>query len=202
MTENIDRKTLEDHIDKVSKIVEDNPDVWKSKSAFFQWLKGVIRKGWNKHPVKLKLLKDTTKDIPNINPKSVARFPTVKGNVCSVCGGLFPRNQCEVDHVIEEPARLSCLEDVQGCVEKLLVVCKDDLRVVCKECHGIISHQQRTGMSFEEAKIDKQVVALMKDKKERERLLKEHGYKDIAVSNDSKRRKALTDILKKESRGV
>lgn len=202
MTEHIDGKTLEEYVDKVSKIVEDNPDVWKTRAKFFQWLKGVIRKGWNKHPVKLKLLKDTTKDIPNTNPKSVARFPTVKGNVCSVCGGLFPQGQCEVDHVIEQPARLSCLEDVQECVEKLLVICKDDLRVVCKECHKIISHQQLKGVSFEAAKINKRVIALMKDKKERDKLLKEHGYKGSIVSNDSKRRKALTDILKKELQSV
>ena len=132
----------------------------------------------------------------------MTRFPTVKGNQCSVCNALVPRSQCEVDHIVEEPARLSCVEDIGGCVEKLLIVCEEDLRPVCKECHGIISHQQRTGMSFEDAKIDKQVVALMKNKKERDKLLKAHGYKGDAVSNDSKRRKALTDILKKESQSV
>ena len=117
-----DTTDVEGHIDKVKKIIDENPDVWKTESAFFQWLKGVFRKGWNKHPVKLKLLKNTSVDIPNPNPKSVTRFPTVKGNVCAKCGNMFPRSQCEVDHVMEEPARLTSLGEISSCVEKLLVV--------------------------------------------------------------------------------
>jgi hypothetical protein len=37
-----DTTDVEGHIDKVKKIIDENPDVWKTEGAFFQWLKGVF----------------------------------------------------------------------------------------------------------------------------------------------------------------
>ncbi len=50
-------------------------------------------------------------------------------------------------------------------VENMALVSKDELQLVCKPCHGIISHSQRKGISFEEAKIEKEIIALCKDDK-------------------------------------
>lgn len=146
--------------DKVDLIVEQYPDVWKTRAAFMSFLKGIIRKGWSRHPVKLILLKKHRKQIPNPNPRG--NKPTVWGADCSICKGTFVMSEIETDHHSDEVASLTKIEDIQSCVEKLLVIVEDDLRIVCKGCHSIVSLSQRLGCSFEEAKVRKEVIAFGK----------------------------------------
>ena len=51
--------------DKIKKILEENPEIWKTESAYFSYIRGCIRLGWSRSPVKLKLLKKVKKQIPN-----------------------------------------------------------------------------------------------------------------------------------------
>jgi hypothetical protein len=44
----------------------------------------------------------------------------------------------------------------------MLDVLYKDLEAVCKPCHSIITYSERMGISFEEAVIEKQVVAFGK----------------------------------------
>lgn len=47
-----------------------HPSIWKTKSSFFSWLRGGIRRSlWNKSPIKLEYIKKHRKRIPNPNPK-------------------------------------------------------------------------------------------------------------------------------------
>jgi hypothetical protein len=86
------------------------------------------------------------------------------------------------------------MSDVEGYARHLFMLTYKDMRCVCKTCHDVISHQQKNpGMSFEDAKIDKEVIALMKDKKKVLALLQQQGYN---CKNDLQRREALTEILK------
>ncbi len=185
-------------MDKVDKIVQESGDVWKTRSAFFVWLKGCLRKSWNRHPSKMKLLKKNRIKIPNTNPKSNKRFPFVAGQKCSICGGLFAEKDRQVDHILEATASLTKLSDIQPCVEKLFIVSQDDLRVVCKDCHSIVSLSQKLGISFEEAKVEKKVIAHLKPVKECLAFLKANGYTGDVVSNEQKRRKLLREIFKGE----
>lgn len=84
------------------------------------------------------------------------------GAQCSICKKDFPLRQIQVDHIVEETAKLTELEHIQQCVEKLLLVTEEDLRIVCKGCHSIVSHAQKVGCSFEEAVILKQLIAFNK----------------------------------------
>ena len=146
--------------DKVDQIVEENPDVWKTRSSFFSWIKGTLRKGWSHHPIKLKLIKKVRKQIPNPNPNG--NKPTVWGATCSICDKDYVLKEIQIDHKLEGTAFLTEIEHIQSCAEKLLLVTEEDLQPLCKECNSTRSLAQKQGISFEEALIRKQVVAFGK----------------------------------------
>lgn len=167
---------------------------WKSESAFWSWVRGVMRKGWSRHPVKIEYIDSKRRKIDNPNPKNAKRFPQVWGVTCECCGEEVLQKDSEVDH-IEQSGSLRCKEDIQSFVERLFLVDFSVLRILCKPCHAIVTHAQKTGLSFDEAKIDKKVVEIMKwTKKKIDAFCKEHGYND--TTNDVKRRAAVTAILK------
>lgn len=180
-------------MDKIDVIVSENQDVWKTRSAFFSWLKGIVRLGWSKHPVRTKHLKKHAVKIENTNPRSMKRFPFVNAFKCSICGEMFKQNDVEVDHILEETASLTSLGDVQSCVEKLLVVKDSDLRILCKGCHSIVTLQQKLGISFEEAAIEQRVIHMIKNKEDKHFLAKNN----VVVGNNEKaRRLQLRELLK------
>jgi len=146
--------------DKIDLIVQQYPDVWKTRASFFSWLKGVIRKGWNNSPQKVKLINKLRRQIPNPNPRG--KKPTVWGVTCEICLNDYALKDCQVDHRSEETAQLTQVEHIQSCAEKLLLVVEDDLRIICKPCHNLHSIAQSKGVTFEQAKIEKQVIEFSK----------------------------------------
>ena len=162
-------------MDKIDLIVAENQDVWKTRSAFFSWLKGVLRRGWSKSPVRLKHLKKRAMRVPNTNPRSMKRFPFVNAYKCEVCQQVFKQNEVEVDHILEETASLTSLDDVRSCVEKLLVVADSDLRILCKGCHSVVSLSQKLGISFEEAKVEQYIISLLKSETMYRKFIKENN---------------------------
>ena len=152
--------------DKVKKILEENPDLWKTESAYFSYIRGCIRLAWSKNPVKLKLLKKVKKQIPNPNygkPRNTK--PTVMGAECEICKQDFPMKEIEVDHKHGGTYSLKKVSDIQGFFESICIVTEDDLRIVCKGCHGALSYAAKMNISFEEAKLKKKVINICKDKK-------------------------------------
>ena len=172
--------------DKVDLIIQQYPDVWKTRSAFFSYVKGVIRRGWNHAPQKLILLKKLRKQIPNPNPRG--NKETVWGAECSVCHNLFPLKDIQVDHLLDETAHLTEIEHIQSCAEKLLLVVEDDLRLVCKGCHEIISLSQKKGIPFAEAVIEKQVIAFSKNSVEKQRIILTETCRYETIATNTKGR--------------
>lgn len=180
--------------DKKPWLVEDVP--WKSEAAFWSWLRGGIRRIWSKHPVKTLYMDSKRRKIANPNPKNAKRFPEVWGVICECCGKEVLQKDSEVDHM-QQSGSFRTKEDIQGFIERMFFVDFSVLRILCKSCHSIVSHAQNTGMTFEEAKLDKLVIEMMKKpKKEIDAFCKKNGYND--TTNDVKRRAALTAILKGE----
>jgi hypothetical protein len=133
---------------------------WKTESAFWGWVRGVLRKGWSRHPVKLEFIKQHRKRI--INPKQGSRNKVeIWGMNCAVCNIDHPQADIEIDHK-NAASSLRNIDDLKGFAERLFVVNFDDLRPVCKPCHKIISYSQKQGISFEEATIEKEVIAICK----------------------------------------
>ena len=182
--------------DKLDKLLTDYSHVWKSKSAFMSWLRGGVRAGmWNKHPVKLDYIKTHRKQIKNPNPRG--NKATVWGGTCDICKQDYVLNQLQVDHIREDSAVLRDIKDLQSFIESITLVTAEDLRLVCKPCHTIVSYSQKENMSFEEAKIHKFVIDLCKKKLDKQWLL-DHNL--LVPTNAVKRKKLILDTLLEESK--
>lgn len=165
------------------------PQIWKDEKAFMAYLRGAFRAVWSKYPAKLEWKKQQMKKPPD---DYTGRAKTV--GYCSYCNCMFSASSLEVDHV-EQAGSFSNKEEAIQWFWRLLDT-NDNWCLACKPCHKIKSYAEREGLSFEDAKITKAVIAMMKDKKKMLATLQQHGYNNC--TNDEKRRAALTNILKGE----
>jgi hypothetical protein len=171
------------------------PSIWKSKAAFFAYLRGSLRRIWARYPAKLKW---KTAQLQAPPPGYPGRAKKV--GKCYYCGTLFAASSLEVDHV----AQAGACNDWGSAQEFLhnLLDCNGNWVLACKPCHKIKSYAERTGVPFEEAIIEKKVIEwLKKGKQEVVDLCKKYGYSDDSLSNESKRREALTAIFKEHGVG-
>lgn len=165
---------------------------WPTKSSFFTYLRGCLRRGWSTNPIKLDLLKEKRKQIPNPNPKGKKK--TVWGCTCSICKRDFVMSDIQVDHIV--PAgNLNDVSDIQGFVERLLYITKDDLRIVCKGCNHLLAYADKHGITLEEAVIEKEVIRICKEKLDKEFFI-ERGLE--VPSNVTKRRDEIRKLLREE----
>lgn len=167
---------------------------WKNSVAFFTYLRGCLRKAWSNNPIKHNLIKKMRYQIPNPNPRGNKK--TVWGFDCQMCKGRFPISQGQVDH-IQPAGSLQKTEDIQGFVERLLYVTEDDLRLICKGCNSALAYADKHGISYERAIIEKQSIALIKEKKDltwlRERAI-------VPASSSAKRRVQIVERLLEEKK--
>lgn len=168
-----------------------HPDIWKNKTAFMVYLRGSLRRAWNRHPAKLALLRAKRFQIPNPNPK--AKKVTVWGAECSVCLKIDVLKNMQVDHTIPAGS-LTEISDIQGFVERLLVVSSNNLRVVCNECNSILAYADKYNVSYEGAKIIKQAIKIGESKQDKQWLI-EKGV--TPASSKGKRRTQIEEILTK-----
>lgn len=175
---------------------EEFPEIWPTKAKFMAFLRGGIRRGlWEKYPVKLEFLEQQTVLIKNTNPRSKKRFPFVKALKCSQCEETKKKDECEVDH-IKGNVPLRTMDDVRQFIEAMLFVGFEDLTILCKECHYIKSYAEKHNMSFEEARIEKQVIKICKGSAAKvKKWLEENGYTGTA-KNAKQRREAVREVLK------
>lgn len=173
------------------------PSIWKTKSSFFSWLRGGIRRSlWNKSPIKLEYIKKHRKRIPNPNPKG--KTETVWGGSCGLCGEDFVLAQLDVDHK-EGNHSLTELSDIQSFIENIVLVTEDDLQFACKTCHKIKNQQQRKGISFEEASYEKLVID-MENKKMIHDFIKSKG--EAPAKNKELRRQQALRLIREERNDV
>jgi hypothetical protein len=171
---------------------EQVPEVWPTEAKFWTWVRGVLRKGWSHHPVKIAYIQANRKKIPNPNKASSKRFPEVWGMRCGICGKEHIATNIEIDH-IKGNSKFTCLEDMKSYAEHLFMVDFESLRAVCKPCHKIKTYAESKGISFEEARIEKLVIEILKDKKQTQEIIQQAG---LTAKNNSERRQALLQILK------
>lgn len=172
---------------------EQYPDIWSTQSKFMSWVRGGIRRGlWNKYPIKLLLLSK------RLERKLVGKFKNgkpkyLKLGTCDVCGEEFRASQLEVDHKTGGHS-LRTMEDVQAFIENMIMVAEEDLQLICKPCHKIKSHAERMGLSFDEAALEKGVVAVCKLKAaEQLAWLKERGVEP--AKNAEARKEQIREVL-------
>jgi hypothetical protein len=173
------------------------PHIWKTEAAFLSFVRGGIRRAlWNKSPIKLEFIKANRKRIPNPVAKNKARFPEVWGGTCYQCTKDFALKDIEVDHLTGEYS-LRNLEELQSFVEGIVCVSSKQLGLICKPCHKAKTYAERSGMSVEDAIIEKQAIVICKlPVKDVKQFISENG---IAPASAAKGRRAqIVDILRRK----
>ena len=170
---------------------------WKTESSFWVWVRGILRKGWSRHPVKIEYIRLHRKRIVNPKEKSRKAHPTVWGMTCEICQKDHSQGDIEIDHKGDN-ATFTGIQDTESYVKHLYMVDFDSLRALCKPCHKIVSHAQNTGLTFEQSAVAKKVIATTKELSVKEIVAYLHskGYND--ASNAQKRKAALTELYTKE----
>ena len=172
--------------DKLEKMLSEMSHVWKTESAYMSWLRGGIRRYlWSKNPVKLEFIKQNRIKIPNPNPRG--KVKEVWGGVCALTGNTYPIGDMEVDHK-EGNHSLKTLDDLVPFVKGIVMITLDDLQLVSKEAHKIKSYAEKHNISFEEAKIEKEVIEIIKQKKDKAYCI-EHNL--VVESTQALRRKTI-----------
>ena len=147
------------------KLWEIYPHIWKTESAYMSWIRGGIRRSlWNRHPVKLEFIKLNRVKIPNPNPRG--KVAKVWGGVCALTGETHVIANLEVDHRTGNHS-LQTLKDIEPFVKGIVDITLEDLQFVSKEAHKIKSYAEKHNISFEEAKIEKEVIEIIKQKKDK-----------------------------------
>ena len=175
-------------MDEEKKLWEIYPHIWKTESAFMSWIRGGIRRSlWNRHPVKLEFIKQNRIKIKNPNLKG--KVDKVWGGVCALTGEIHVIANLEVDHQ-EGNHSLQTLKDIEQFISGIVNITLDDLQFVSKEAHKIKSYAEKQGISFEEANVEKEVIELIKQKKDKEYCI-EHNIP--IQSTQALRRKAIVE---------
>lgn len=134
-------------------------DYFKTDVQFWNWARSNLRKVWSKHPTKLDYLK-SVRYTKRIGMRPIYHID------CSVCNQPTMLKNIEVNHKVQ----CGDIKD-QGYHLRLLDVRYSDLEAVCKPCHAIITYSERSGLSFEDAKIEKEVIAFGKLPAEKQKKL-------------------------------
>lgn len=167
------------------------PAIWKSKAAFFTYLRGQIRLTWSRFPAKLKW-----KAAQMVNPPKGYTGRAKKLGKCSYCNKMLPASSIEVDH-IEQAGECNSWETAARFLRNLLD-CNDNWCLACKPCHKIKSYAERMGIGLEEARLQKRVIEIMKkDKCEVLAFCQRNGYNSSSLSNETKRKVAVETILRR-----
>lgn len=168
-----------------------------TESQFLSWIRSALRSKslrWKPRTDALELARR-----PYKGPNKRQKFEYQ----CAICKGWFKAADVVVDHYPKAAGSILSVADIGEFCNNLY--CEvDNLRVLCVDDHDLYTHMQKNPhMSVQEAKIDKEVLRLLRkeNKKETLELLQSNGYTNC--TNDEKRRLALTKILKeKQHAGV
>ena len=143
---------------------EQLPEVWKTEAAYFQWLRGQMRKAWSRHPIKnaYKLGRRTRAEVGKKTDKKTGKPQLVWALPCDQCGHVFPQSEVEVDHIIRAGSFKSWA-DCERWLMALMQICFADLQLLCKPCHKIKSYAETHNMSFQHAEAEKAAIQWLKD---------------------------------------
>lgn len=188
---------------------EECPDMWKTESSFFSWMRGALRSIWSrKWAPKNNYLKTHSFLLPvkdeNGNQKCYKtgkkRGQPVerKHFKCEITGDVLPMAQAEIDHH-PVPAG-SCRSGLEVCVFLFkLLTTSSNMRIISKEAHGIVTHMERTGLSWEEAAIDKHIIEAMKKSVSAQKVeLSKKGFSEKEISNKELRKECYFKLFNNE----
>lgn len=196
MTKQLDIKKKQQQLDKQLKNVCNKTGKPREKDILTV-VRSAVRKAWRFAPTKVSLLIKSAVYVEDV-PKKL-RPPKLTGNSkwlykCEICEKYYIQSKVQVDHIVGEHS-LKSYEDMVGFTRAILDVSWDDLRILCIECHSIATYSERYGVTYEEAKALKDVIAVTKlTAAKQKKWLSDRGVKP--ASNQDGRAKQITEILK------
>jgi hypothetical protein len=114
-----------------------------------------VRKSWMMSPIRLLKLEMTR--IPDMNPDTLTKWLWL----CVCCKDKFKLPDVQTDHICGEH-QLKTLSDIEPFTRSIMDVKLDDMQILCKNCHEIKTYAERSGISFDEATIEKAIILWMK----------------------------------------
>ena len=175
-------------------LVEGNP--WGNESKFITWVRGVLRKGWGVHPLKITYKNARKIKVKNLNPRSMKAHPEVFKIQCEKCLSLVSPGEIEIDHKGDYQGRFTCMEEIEGYARHLYMIDESSIQCVCKTCHKAISHSQKLGVSFEEAVLLKEVIRIDKEESVEDIIAFCQDYEYNDNSTKKKRKENVEAILR------
>lgn len=164
------------------------PHIWKTKAAFFNYIRGAIRRAlWERYPVKLEFKNENMTPPP---PYYKGRGKS--GAICALSSVFECKSKLEVDHIVGNQS-LQDWDDLLPFIKHLCAT-KDQLQLVTKEAHKIKSYADRHGITYEQAQVVKEAIQICKG--DEKLWLSQRGTKP--ESNAKKRRAQVEKLLTAE----
>lgn len=174
-------------------------DVWDNESQFLVWLRGQLRQIWSDYPVRVTFKEEQCVAVTEeMREKYGLHRQTKKAAQCVHCKNWFAKSKLEVDHIVQAGS-MTKMEDVERYLMEGLLCSPLNMQLTCKPCHKIKSYAERQGMTFEEARIEKEVIAWLKEHNvtQQKEILTLAGFTDEEMKNAGNRRKSARRLLSK-----
>lgn len=172
------------------------PDVWPTQAAYFNWIRGAMRKAWCRHPVKISYMhlhrfKAPLGKVTFKAPKGTMIWATT----CETCHKVFKEGQTEVDHKARAGGCKSW-DEFNVWIKGLLHINHNSLAIICKPCHYIKSYAEQHSLTFEQAKLAKKVIRFMNQPAGPQiKWLLAKGFSEVDVKNEASRKATYTRYL-------
>lgn len=134
-------------------------NLWKTESEWWAWLRGKSRQIWSDYPPRNDFKR--SKLVPNFDGSGVTSKRVKSVGQCQICNEWFANSSLQVDHIAQAGSIGGSWEGYFQWLYDLLAD-KDNMQLVCKPCHLVKTHADRLGVSFEEARIKKEVIRFSK----------------------------------------
>jgi hypothetical protein len=175
------------------------PDGRPFENQVISVVRSAIRQAWMKSDVKLAFM--YSKTIPDMDDSTRTKWLYK----CEICNKMFKECDIEIDHK-QGHHKFTRVDEFESYFKNILMVSAEDLQVLCKDnkktgyigCHSAKTLSEANGISFEDARILKTVIAFEKGKSSKQIVdfLKVSGY--TPGSTKDKRREQLVDYFSKE----
>jgi 5-methylcytosine-specific restriction endonuclease McrA len=153
--------------------------LWKTEAEWWAWLRGKSRQIWSDYPIRNNFKR--TKLVPNFEGSKVTNSRVKSVGQCQICNEWFAGSNLQVDHITQAGSIGNSWEGYFNWFYDLLAE-EDNMQLVCIPCHKIKSHADRLGVSFETAKIKKEIIAFSKlTEEEQKGILNKRGCIPVAT---------------------
>lgn len=164
----------------------------RSDKQIASWLQKALRRAWSKHPAKLALIERNRYQRRN---KATGRMCFHVD--CEHCKTPIPltgnggKIECNHKNTVGGFSVL-CVEKFKEFAANLLFVGEDDLELLCKKCHEVVTYMERSGMTKEQAELEKKIIKFMElPAKRQKEIMEKHGIepaKTIALRRNQLRK--------------